>query len=83
MRGTLTSDKQRGCIEIFRAGWVEDLHLLTAEHAQHTTKPLRGHGPMGIESFVRGRKEARGGRRRDRRVTGMAEEGFRLITGKV
>ena len=42
MRGTLTSDKQRGCIEIFRAGWVEDLHLLTAEHAQHTTKPLRG-----------------------------------------
>src|ERR1700687_4779377 len=22
------------------SGWVEDLHLLAAEHAQHTTKPL-------------------------------------------
>src|ERR1022692_4646832 len=24
------------------SGWPEDLHLQTAEHAQHTTKPLRG-----------------------------------------
>jgi len=32
------------------------------------TEPLRRNGPMGIESFVRGRKEARGGRRRNRRV---------------
>src|ERR1700674_2141070 len=22
------------------SGWIEDLHLLAAEHAQHTTKPL-------------------------------------------
>src|SRR5262250_899885 len=24
------------------SGWAEDSHLLAAEHAQHTTKPLRG-----------------------------------------
>src|SRR5260370_18175347 len=24
------------------SGWPEDLHLQTAEHAQHTTNPLRG-----------------------------------------
>src|SRR5271167_473831 len=24
------------------SGWAEDFHLQTAEHAQHTTKPLRG-----------------------------------------
>src|ERR1700686_5316461 len=24
------------------SGWPEDLHLQAAEHAQHTTKPLRG-----------------------------------------
>src|SRR5260221_14223872 len=24
------------------SGWAEDFHLQAAEHAQHTTKPLRG-----------------------------------------
>src|SRR4029077_10728869 len=24
------------------SGWVEDFHLQATEHAQHTTKPLRG-----------------------------------------
>src|SRR5215470_15056449 len=34
------------------SGWAEDSHLLAAEHAQHTTKPLHGSserrdGPVG------------------------------------
>src|SRR2546427_2779579 len=27
------------------SGWAEDFHLQAAEHAQHTTKPLRGRTP--------------------------------------
>ena len=28
------------------SGWVEDFHLQATEHAQHTTKPLRGQRQM-------------------------------------
>src|SRR5215831_4791384 len=38
---------------------------------------------MCIESFFRGRKEARGGRCRRRRAIELAEGGFGLKTGKV
>src|SRR5277367_1750510 len=45
---TLLSDPPRGgspCVLASPSppsGWAEDFHLQTAEHAQHTTKPLRG-----------------------------------------
>src|SRR4030081_1877986 len=29
------------------SGWVEDFHLQATEHAQHTTKPLRGKYKVG------------------------------------
>src|SRR5215472_14055312 len=38
---------------------------------------------MGIESFLRGRKEARGGRCRHWRAIRMVDRGFGLRTGKV
>src|SRR5258708_30804655 len=31
------------------SGWAEDSHLRAAEHAQHTTKPLRGSLKYAIE----------------------------------
>src|SRR5260370_39334015 len=34
------------------SGWPEDLHLQTAEHAQHTTKPLSRRTPRVVEGVV-------------------------------
>src|SRR5438132_11689768 len=32
------------------SGWVEDFHLQATEHAQHTTKPLRGRGARRVRT---------------------------------
>ena len=43
------------------SGWVEDFHLQATEHAQHTTKPLRGRNEPPLRPLLCGQAGAHQG----------------------